>query len=258
MTLIGVQAQTRTGKPTVTPVETAALALSSMDVVYVVRPGDDNENLRYSLRSLENLPHRNVFIVGYCPSWVGGVRYFETDQLNKPDQENSNNNLRMAADSPFLSDNFIFMNDDFMVMEPATDLPMMHQGSLNARIAAYKSGNRFHQAYSLIATRTELEKLMQVPLLSYELHMPMTFNRAKVQQMFELWSTTGRPLFSLRPRTFYGNLYQEQGVEVEDAKTSSKPTSQFVSTITGATDDECWAAIRRRFPTPGKYEATGS
>lgn len=236
--------------------ETSALALFNMDVVYVVRPGDDNEDLRYSLRSLANLPHRHVFIVGHCPEWVAGVRKFETDQANRPDQENSNNNLRIAADSPFLSDNFIFMNDDFMIMQPVTKAPVLHQGSLDERIEAYKSNNRMHQAFSLIATRTELRRLIPTaPLLSYELHMPMTFNRAKVQQMFKLWATTGRPLFSLRPRTFYGNLYQIEGELTQDAKTTSRQeSSQYISTVSNTGDSDCWRYIRERFTSPSHYE----
>ncbi|MFF3129757.1 hypothetical protein ACFVRD_48125 [Streptomyces sp. NPDC057908] len=41
------------------------------DIVYVVRPWNQNEQLRYSLRTLANLPHRRVWIAGYCPTWVG-------------------------------------------------------------------------------------------------------------------------------------------------------------------------------------------
>ncbi len=41
------------------------------DVVYVVRPGDKNEELRYSIRSvIANLPHRKVWIAGYKPTWL--------------------------------------------------------------------------------------------------------------------------------------------------------------------------------------------
>ena len=35
-----------------------------MDLVYLVRPGEQNEELRWSLRSLVNLPHERVFEVG--------------------------------------------------------------------------------------------------------------------------------------------------------------------------------------------------
>lgn len=250
-----VTGQTRAGNPAVTSDETVALALSFMDVVYVVRPGNDNEALRYSLRSLKNLPHRRVMIVGNCPSWVKDTGYFPVDQANKPDQENSNNNLRIAADSPFLSDDFVFMNDDFIVMQPTDELPPLHQGSLNNRIDGYKTGDRYHQAYSLIATRQELRSLIpRKQLFSYELHIPMVFNKHKLKTMFRYWMhNTTRPLASLRPRTMYGNLYSIGGTEASDVKGVKNASSQFISTTSGFNGADA-ATVRSVFRDPGRYE----
>ena len=40
------------------------------DIVYFVKPSEDNDELKYSLRSLKNLNHGQVYLVGYRPSWV--------------------------------------------------------------------------------------------------------------------------------------------------------------------------------------------
>ena len=40
------------------------------DVVYCVKDDPDNEELRYSLRSLKNLPHQKVWIYGGGPKWL--------------------------------------------------------------------------------------------------------------------------------------------------------------------------------------------
>lgn len=222
-----------------------------MDVVYVVRPGDANEALRYSLRSLANLPHHRVFIFGHCPPWVAGVHYMELDQRNRPDQENSNNNLRIAADSPFLSDDFIFMNDDFMIMHPTDSLDPLHQGNLDDRIAQYKVGDRFHQAFSLIATRNELRRYIpSAELYSYELHTPIILNKSRLKALFSHWN---RPLLSLRPRTMYGNLYHIEGTRTDDVKGSTDATQRFISTSTGFTDAAA-TLVRLRFPDRGAYE----
>ena len=46
------------------------LKTEDLDVVYCVKELITNEELRYSLRSLRNLPHRKVWIFGGCPKWV--------------------------------------------------------------------------------------------------------------------------------------------------------------------------------------------
>jgi hypothetical protein len=44
------------------------------DLVYVVREGDRNNELRHSLRSVvANVPHRLVWIAGYKPGWVSDL-----------------------------------------------------------------------------------------------------------------------------------------------------------------------------------------
>ena len=37
------------------------------DIVYFVKESESNEELRYSLRSLVNFPHRYVWFYGGCP-----------------------------------------------------------------------------------------------------------------------------------------------------------------------------------------------
>lgn len=248
--------QTRTGNLVVTQAETAgAPHLNNLlDVVYVVRDDDaSNESLRYSLRSLINLPHRNVYISGGKPSWIKNCYHVAKDigDMEIPEQEDSNLNLYLATTVPTLSDDFIFMNDDFFIMKPTESIEVMHQGSLDDRIAQYKSDHRFHQAYSLIKTREVLLRYGCQNLLSYELHMPMIFNKRKLWALFQDWE---EPLFALRPRTMYGNLYKINGVNTLDAKNSTNPEERFIST--GADFDISIAGelVHAKFTRPSSYE----
>ena len=69
------------------------------DIVYVVRPGERNEELRYSLRSLSNLPHGRVWIAGYMPKWVTGVEHIPSPA--KPGSHvHAKANLRAACQHP--------------------------------------------------------------------------------------------------------------------------------------------------------------
>lgn len=223
-----------------------------MDIVYVVRPGDDNEALRYSLRSLTNIPHGRVIIAGYVPKWVRNVYFAERDQSKASDQENSNANLFLALNMPGLSADVVIMNDDFFFMESMDSIPVLHQGSLDARIKAYETGNRMQQAYSLITTRKQLiwAGLDKDRLLSYELHMPMVMNRKKAEAMFHYWN---QPLYAMRPRTVYGNLFQIGGEDTQDAKGATQPVKGFISTTTGFRGPAA-TGIRAQFATPSEYE----
>lgn len=252
---MNVTGQTRAGNQAVMSDGTASPRpdLSKCDVVYVVRPGEDNEELRFSLRSLVNLPHRRVYIAGYVPTWCVNVFPVWTDQKDKPDQENSNANLKAALQDLELSDDFVFMNDDFFITEPVTDIPALHQGPLDERIATYRTGGRMHQAYSLMTTRRALRQVPSAPdeLLSYELHMPMLMNKRRAQLMFKLWRAN---LQGLRPRTLYGNLYHISGKETQDAKGITESQEHFISSIRNVRSDAIWELLRQRFPTPCKYE----
>lgn len=248
-----VTAQTRTGKP---PAMDGRDRSATLDIVYVVRPGAENESLRYSLRSLTNLAHGKVYISGGMPPWCRDVYHIikEVDQ-ELPDQEDSNLNLLLAALDPDLSENFILMNDDFFIMQKG-DLPFMHQGPLQARIDQYRVGNRYHQAYSLIRTQGVLADLGIPPeeQLSYELHIPMVMNKANVIHMFNVWKETGLELFALRPRTMYGNLYKINGVNTQDAKETADPKARFLSTGVDFDISLTGDIVRAKFRNKGAYE----
>lgn len=224
-----------------------------MDIVYPVGPGR-HEELRYSLRSLENIPHDKVWLVGDPPAWSQQTNNLRRDQSNLPPQSNSNANLFYAALQDDLSDDFIFMNTDFFIMQPTETVPNMHMGSLDDLIQRYETGNRFHQAYSLITTRNWLLKHGYGPdLLSYELHMPMVFNKHKVVQLIRDFTKT-QALFTLRPRTCYGNAYNLNGEMVNDAKNSSDTEACFISGTDFGADDRAAKLVRQRFTNPGPYE----
>src|SRR5690606_40329879 len=94
-----------------------------MDVVYLVRPGNRNEELRWSLRTLVNLPHDRVWIVGHLPNWIDRhkVQYLRTEQYELK-HTNTLNNLATACDHSDISDRFVLMNDDFFVLQPVDQL----------------------------------------------------------------------------------------------------------------------------------------
>ena len=96
------------------------------DVVYVLGNGssNDNEELRYSLRSIEKfaIGIRNVFVVGANPGYLSDkVIYIPTtdkfphDHLNK--DRNHWRNIEIACKDPRLSEDFLFAADDNIILK---------------------------------------------------------------------------------------------------------------------------------------------
>jgi hypothetical protein len=229
--------------------------MSYPDILFVVRDGEDNEALRYSLRSLSNIKHGKIFIVGYTPSWVSGLISIPVNQSNASDLENSNANLLVGLINPGLSNDFILMMDDIFIMRPLQVGYYAH-GLLSDRIAQYKRWNKFEQAYSLITTQNWLMSHNMSSQLNCELHFPFSFNRQKLAIMFKLWGD--KPLAQLRPRTAYGNMWLSQLriEEANDAKDSTNAKDNFISAGRDFGTSDIGGLIKSIFTNPSPYEST--
>lgn len=222
-----------------------------MDVVYVVRTGS-NDELRYSLRSLRNLAHDKVWIVGHAEPWLRNYGYLATRQ-DGVSRRNAWQNLSAAASHRHISDPFVLMNDDFFVTAPVEDLIPQHRGSLLGH-AAEGNGDRHS---GLARTATLLRGLGVAEPLSYETHTPMVVAREGFAAAVEMCASDPH----LAPKSIYANLAGLGGINGGDAKvhdTSEEiPAGPFLST-----SDRSWARhpvgrlIRDMFPDPSPYEVT--
>lgn len=244
-----------------------------LDVVFVVRPGQHNEELRYSLRSVaENLSHNRVWIVGGCPRWVSDeVGWIETPQAEHK-HRNVRENIRAACRSEHVTDRFILMNDDFFILQPTRRVEPLHRGTLDEFITqmAHTGGGQLSWHRRAIETRRTLEMLGLDPagLLSYELHVPMVIDRQTVLDSIADLERIGRTeMRHSMFRTRYGNLAGIGGRPVKDVKISTNQAweraggAQVVRTWRYvSTQDETFnygpagAFLRNRFRTPSKYE----
>lgn len=176
------------------------------DIVYVVRPGEKNEELRFSIRSvIANLPHRKVWIAGYCPKWLGNDIGVIKTQTRPGGHVSAKANLRAACEHPEVSEEFVYMNDDFFVMQPLNELPVMHRGSLAEVAKSDKMASSYQRHIG--KTLEVLEKRgIQEPLM-YDLHGPMTVTKTGMLEVLELC----RKVPMLQERTLFGNLQHVGG-----------------------------------------------
>ena len=196
-----------------------------MDILYTLSKGYDGEELRYSLRSLQNLPHDKVFIVGgKPPAWVKNVIHIPTEQTGTKWQ-NVPRNLKIACQDTRLSANFIYFNDDFFVMQkiktPSKELNL-HNGTMQDMIIWATKNGRGETYYIKGAVETcDFMCFAGVPEpLCYELHVPIVFNKKKFLKMFELPGV--EKIDVLHYRSLYGNLYLSGGENMKDVKIAGR------------------------------------
>lgn len=91
-----------------------------VDAVYPLGGGSrwQNNELRYSLRSLEaNFEVRNVYLLSLDkPEWYTGNHIKVVENGNR--LKNVFEKQTIACTHPYISENFLYMNDDFFLLEP--------------------------------------------------------------------------------------------------------------------------------------------
>lgn len=220
-----------------------------MDVVYLCRHGD-NPELMYSLRSLTNIPHDRVWIFGGAPHWVKGVTVIDIpEQGNK--HRHTNITMRAACEHPDVSDPFIYMNDDFYITRPITEIPTLNYGKVRQVIDAYHDQGFFTSRYvvGMEATLQALEANGYPDPLSFELHVPMVIHKQAMLHALDLGP--------YQRRTVYGALAGLTGTTTRDVKLTSTrqplPDGPFMST-SDTSFRGARATLRKLFPTKSPYE----
>ena len=225
-----------------------------IDVVYVVRPGNSNPELRYSLRSLMNVPHGDVWIVGHRPPWVTGVRHVFVPQRDPLLHKYANNTAVITALAEHGPARFALMNDDFFCMRPARWPEPAHRGPL-LELARERQGS---YGALLTATGALLVEAGVPEPLAYTLHEPLPIQRDTFRLAVDYGLRNRAEGDALSWRSLYGNLARLGGERREDVKVHGNgpvPSTDWVST------SDCsfryhriGAAIRRAMATPGPYE----
>jgi hypothetical protein len=184
-----------------------------MDYVYVCRDGD-NEELRYSIRSIEkNMPEGKIWVIGGKPDWYTG-NFVHVEQTKKS-YANVREQLRVACATEKISDDFVLMNDDFFVINPVKEIPTWYTGTLVDRIRSLQQIKSQNAGYLrlLILSNNVIRRTGVADPLDYELHTPMIMNKEKLLPILHstaLW------------RSYYGNKYNVGGTKHSDVKVHSK------------------------------------
>lgn len=231
-----------------------------MNVVYPVKleADNDSEELRYSLRSLKNITHRDVFIVGEKPDWIKNIIHIDIRQRHAVTRfDNSAYNIFMACCDDRVSEDFILMNDDIYITRVLEAIPTYHRGTI-ARVLNrdYAKSNSLYVRIMKKALRTLKENGYST--YSYELHCPMVINKKKFRDIYrEVERYYNVPHGS--DRTMYGNMANIGGEQIKDVKlynpTDPIPDSEFISSSPKSwVDGGLRDYVVAKFPHKSKYE----
>lgn len=227
------------------------------DVVYVCREGEKNEELRYSLRSLVNLPHRHVWIFGGCPQFARNVKHVPVSQGRRDVYLNTTRLLEAACRHPDVSDPFILMNDDFFVVEPIDSVPLLNRGPVSDVVTDCRA---LHGRRSYVEGMERVVAFLEArgypDPLSFELHAPMLVDKATMLEAIAMCPDDG-----MHKRTVYGALAGLVGETVPDCKIHAAgplPPGPFISSRPSVFRDSPLPHLKELFPRSGRYEEGGA
>ena len=185
------------------------------DIVYFVKQCDRNEELRYSLRSVEkNWQYNDVWIYGGCPIGIKPDHHIALRQRELSKWERVRGMLYQACLNDDITEDFWLFNDDFFIMKPIKEtMPPQYNKTLQERIEKQEIQHGGPTEYSrrlrhLVKT---LEKAGK-GFLDYSVHKPILINRKKMLEVMEKYPD--EPM----SRALYGNYWEIGGVSKHDMK----------------------------------------
>lgn len=217
-----------------------------------------SDELRYCLRSLKNIPHRNVFICGDKSDFISDkVIYLPRESRGMTPQLDCELNLRLALEDERLSEDFIYMNDDMYFLKPITKIHNYQNGTIKDLIKSRPQ--RIFMSYNnhLLNTARYLNNFDNP--LSFELHIPMMMNKSDrlgISNDILPILITGKTLL---PRSIYGNSFCDVNEFRQDVKLyteNEQPTDKvFLSTIERSFNSTAGSILKEMFKEKCEYEA---
>jgi hypothetical protein len=192
--------------------------MKSIDVVYVLGKGSHwrNNEIRFSLRALQkNLKGvKKIWIIGENPGFVKGINLipFPDELVNNADGNIIRKILRVCQEEE-LTDTFLFINDDHLVMKPvyASQIPPFHKGDMTTFDKKFFEINFWRGR--LFRTKNILVQ-KGFTAYNFDCHLPIVLSKKQfpeVMAMFDFEKNIGYTMKSLYGNVIYKNAPLLQG-----------------------------------------------
>lgn len=224
------------------------------DVVFPYKRAPNDFELRYSLRSLVNVPHSRVIIAGDNPFCVSdSVTVVKNPRVSGDRYMSSTANIFAAMARADVSDDFIVMNDDIFVLKP-----WVFKHHHRATIAECLADPAFAGEYRarLVSTAAILRSVGITEPLFFGLHTPTMYRR---QNLVDMMREYPMPQKRYLMRTLYHNLFSAPSSQRRDVKVKDWSEGVETGDILSISDNvaslpsfRSW--INERFPVASVYE----
>lgn len=241
-------------------IQATAMSDDELDLLYILGDGSDwdNNEIRYSLRSAElYFPHRKVFIIGECPSWLQNVIHIPYPDIFGVKTANGVAKVMRAVKDPRLSERFVLMNDDFFFLKKQRAIPYYYRGKTSEFIDRHRTKGGYYYQTLQNTEKCLMKRGIKNPK-DYAVHSPIIYEKSKLRKL------KGRELKGCSLRSVYCNLLNVRGRKTEDFKANTMDEFKYQLSRNApvfSSSDEIvkerafldW--ISTKFPTPSKYEA---
>lgn len=231
---------------------------TDLDIVYFVKAKPQNEELKYSLRSVaKNFPHRKIWFVGeYQPGLVpDGVLRVEQNEESKWRNTSKSMLATCLSNDALVTENFVLFNDDFFIMQPLKDnfMPYFYRNTLDEQIKWLESCHSRGYLNHIKETRQMLKDSWK-PIKCYAVHYPMVINKKEMLETMQAYPN------GMMWRALYANYWKKGGIACGDCKIQNPFTTPSVEAPFLSTTDrsfklgEVGEYIRQQFPDKCEYE----
>lgn len=237
-----------------------------MDVLYLCGEGSvwNNTELKYSLRSLEkNYNADKVHVIGVLPYFLNQstVNYIPAKNVSRNAAINIMEKIKLACQLPELSDDFIFMNDDYFLLKPlSNEIPFYYKQESLLTSIKINQGNEY--GFHLKATVQALNQ-NNFAIKNFDAHCPIVYNKTKMLQVINGYNWQGLK-HGYVMKSLYCNTLGISGEYMDDLKLSYK---RFEPQIKRMIHNKRWFSIGDKainkslgnvlhelFPNSSKYE----
>lgn len=237
--------------------------MGNYDIVYCVKYCWTNEELKYSLRSVdENWQYRKVFFAGCCPKKLKPDVHLNYSQTAPTKWERVRNMLLQVCDEKRITEDFWLFNDDFFILKKmdCENLKPFCNGTIQEHIEHIEKKHGGVRSSYTEGLRHMVDNLEKAGLstISYAVHKPILFNRKKLKEV--LTKFPDEPMF----RSLYGNYWKIGGEHSPDVKIVAmnygdidkvKNEWSLLSTSDKSfRDGNVGEFIRKRFTTRSRFE----
>lgn len=153
--------------------------LDKYDVVYMVKDWPDNEELTYSIRSVEkNFPYKRIIIYGTQPKNLQVDKYYHVNQIGWTKWDRVQNMVIAACSNNHLTNYIWLFNDDFYVTRPVDEFFYYSNGKIDGVVKGLVKKYGYETSYArMLKHQAKVLRENGYTTDSFTTHTPLLINR---------------------------------------------------------------------------------